>query len=170
MSKVIDNIEDIASIDSKAVLTTTQTALDLKAPLASPALTGTPTAPTPTAGDSSTKIATTAFVINNQKNSPSYENGVSRSYNTVYQVSSPCILVVTFEGTYMNGIQVLVGSTSSPSTQIAKMGDDINSNAKAGSFHIPLKSGTYFKVAPYTVGGSGGYAFETVSINTYDFN
>lgn len=33
-----------------------------KAPLASPALTGTPTAPTPTAGDSSTKIATTAFV------------------------------------------------------------------------------------------------------------
>lgn len=43
MSKVIDNIEDIASIDSKAVLTTTQTALDLKAPLASPALTGTPT-------------------------------------------------------------------------------------------------------------------------------
>ena len=33
-----------------------------KAPLASPALTGTPTAPTPSAGDDSTKIATTAFV------------------------------------------------------------------------------------------------------------
>lgn len=33
-----------------------------RAPLASPALTGTPTAPTPTAGDSSTRIATTAFV------------------------------------------------------------------------------------------------------------
>ena len=32
------------------------------APLASPSLTGTPTAPTPTTGDSSTKIATTAFV------------------------------------------------------------------------------------------------------------
>jgi len=32
------------------------------APLASPALTGTPTAPTPTLGDDSTKIATTAFV------------------------------------------------------------------------------------------------------------
>lgn len=37
-------------------------ALALKAPLASPALTGTPTAPTPTTGDSSTKVATTAFV------------------------------------------------------------------------------------------------------------
>lgn len=35
------------------------------APLASPALTGTPTSPTPTQGDSSTKIATTAFVSQN---------------------------------------------------------------------------------------------------------
>ncbi len=32
------------------------------APLASPALSGTPTAPTPTAGDNTTKLATTAFV------------------------------------------------------------------------------------------------------------
>lgn len=39
-----------------------QTQIDTKAPLASPALTGTPTAPTATAGDNSTKIATTAFV------------------------------------------------------------------------------------------------------------
>lgn len=41
-----------------------KTALDDKADLASPALTGTPTAPTPTAGDDSTKIATTEFVNN----------------------------------------------------------------------------------------------------------
>ena len=34
------------------------------APLASPALTGTPTAPTAAAGDSSTQIATDAFVTN----------------------------------------------------------------------------------------------------------
>jgi len=39
-----------------------QDALDLKAPLASPALTGTPTAPTATAGTSTTQVATTAFV------------------------------------------------------------------------------------------------------------
>lgn len=32
------------------------------APLASPAFTGTPTAPTPASGDDSTKVATTAFV------------------------------------------------------------------------------------------------------------
>lgn len=38
------------------------TALNEKAPLASPALTGTPTAPTATAGTNTTQIATTAFV------------------------------------------------------------------------------------------------------------
>lgn len=36
--------------------------IDLRAPLSSPALTGTPTAPTPATGDNSTTIATTAFV------------------------------------------------------------------------------------------------------------
>ncbi len=39
-----------------------QTALNAKAPLASPALTGTPKAPTATAGTNTTQIATTAFV------------------------------------------------------------------------------------------------------------
>lgn len=38
------------------------TDLAAKAPLASPALTGTPTGPTPASGDNSTKLATTAFV------------------------------------------------------------------------------------------------------------
>jgi hypothetical protein len=38
-----------------------------KAPLASPALTGTPTAPTATAGTSTTQLATTAFVTNANK-------------------------------------------------------------------------------------------------------
>ena len=41
-----------------------QDQIDLKAPLASPALTGNPTAPTQSAGDNSTKLATTAYVDN----------------------------------------------------------------------------------------------------------
>lgn len=45
-----------------AKLQDVQADLSSKAPLASPALSGTPTAPTPSAADSSTKIATTAFV------------------------------------------------------------------------------------------------------------
>jgi len=41
-----------------------QTQLDLKATLASPALTGNPTAPTQSAGNNSTRLATTAYVDN----------------------------------------------------------------------------------------------------------
>ena len=47
---------------SIAQITGLQTALDAKAPLASPALTGSPTAPTATAGTNTAQIATTAFV------------------------------------------------------------------------------------------------------------
>ena len=43
-------------------MTATESALGLKAPLASPALTGTPTAPTAASGTNSTQISTTAFV------------------------------------------------------------------------------------------------------------
>ena len=60
----VDNTADTA----KPVSTAQQTALDLKANLASPTFTGTPTLPTgtiattQTASDSTTKVATTAFV------------------------------------------------------------------------------------------------------------
>ncbi len=57
----LGNVDNTSDAD-KPISTATQTALDLKAPLASPALTGTPTAPTATANDNSTKIATTAYV------------------------------------------------------------------------------------------------------------
>jgi len=51
-----------------------QTQLNAKAPLASPSLTGTPIAPTATAGTNTTQIATTAFVLANGTplNSPAF--------------------------------------------------------------------------------------------------
>lgn len=49
------------------------------APLASPALTGTPTAPTPAAGDNSTKLATTAFVAGGPAN---YSATVTQTYTS----------------------------------------------------------------------------------------
>ena len=54
----VDNTSDA----NKPVSTATQTALNLKAPLASPSLTGTPTAPTANVGTNTTQVATTAFV------------------------------------------------------------------------------------------------------------
>jgi hypothetical protein len=61
-----------AALDAKAAtshshaiadVTGLQSALDARAPLASPALTGTPTAPTAAGGTNTTQIATTAFVM-----------------------------------------------------------------------------------------------------------
>lgn len=52
-------------------------ALDLKAPLASPALTGTPTAPTAAVDTSTTQVATTAFVTNQAANATSPMNGTA---------------------------------------------------------------------------------------------
>ena len=53
-----------------------ETALALKSPLASPALTGVPTAPTATAGTSTTQIATTAFVTA-ASGTPFYKTGTT---------------------------------------------------------------------------------------------
>jgi hypothetical protein len=58
----VDNTSDSA----KPISTATQTALNLKANLDSPALTGTPTAPTAAAGTDTTQIATTAFTLANR--------------------------------------------------------------------------------------------------------
>ena len=55
-----DSDTNVAS--QKATKTYVDTGLALKAPLASPALTGTPTAPTATGGTNTTQLATTAFV------------------------------------------------------------------------------------------------------------
>ncbi len=55
----VDNTADSA----KPVSTAQATAIGLKANTASPTLTGSPASTTPTAGDNSTRIATTAFVV-----------------------------------------------------------------------------------------------------------
>lgn len=57
----LDQLDNTSDAD-KPVSTAQQTALNAKAPLASPALTGTPTAPTAASGTDTTQIATTAFV------------------------------------------------------------------------------------------------------------
>ena len=60
----LDTLNEIAAAlaDDPTFATTITNALSLKAPLASPALTGTPTAPTAVVNTNTTQIATTAFV------------------------------------------------------------------------------------------------------------
>jgi hypothetical protein len=60
----LDTLNELATAlgNDPNFATTIANALGLKAPLASPALTGTPTAPTPAGGTNTTQLATTAFV------------------------------------------------------------------------------------------------------------
>lgn len=60
----LDTLNELAAAlgDDPNFATTVTDSIALKAPLASPALTGTPTAPTATSGTNTTQLATTAFV------------------------------------------------------------------------------------------------------------
>jgi hypothetical protein len=64
-------------VNTKTDLTYTNAQLALKANLASPALTGTPTAPTANINTDSTQIATTQFVTLKEQNMFNYVNGVA---------------------------------------------------------------------------------------------
>lgn len=57
----LGNVDDTSDAN-KPVSTAQQTALDLKANLASPTFTGTPAAPTAAVNTNTTQVATTAFV------------------------------------------------------------------------------------------------------------
>ena len=77
----VDNTSDA----NKPVSTAGQTALDLKANLASPALTGNPTAPTQADNDNSTKIATTAYV---QREVSDLLGGAPAAFDTLLEISA----------------------------------------------------------------------------------
>lgn len=68
---------DVAG-DVQDLATTVDTVFQAKAPLASPAFTGTPTAPTAAADNSSTQVATTAFVIGQAGTATPLINGTAQ--------------------------------------------------------------------------------------------
>lgn len=83
----------IAAADSILVaLGKAQAQLDLKAQLASPALTGTPTAPTAAAGTNTTQVATTAHVLAERTNTATLTNKrVAARVGTVASSATPTI-------------------------------------------------------------------------------
>ena len=64
----VANVNDTEIGYLDGVTSAIQTQLNDKAPLASPTFTGTPAAPTATAGTSTTQVATTAFVFSSVDN------------------------------------------------------------------------------------------------------
>jgi hypothetical protein len=109
----VDNTSDA----NKPVSTATQTALNLKANLASPTFTGTPAAPTAAAGTNTTQLATTAHVFAERSNTATLTNktitGGTTNPTTLQENSIP-VVVQTDIGTAPNEIPLnqYLGSTA----------------------------------------------------------
>lgn len=112
---------------ANTVTSNIQTQLDAKAPLASPALTGTPTAPTATAGTNTTQVATTAFVTT------AVSAGASGKANTSGDTFTG--LVNFNAGLTANTISSVAGTAAAPSVYVRNANSGIYS-ASAGVLNI----------------------------------
>lgn len=119
------NSGDISAYGSAPFIPATLTNL---APLASPAFTGSPTGPTPTSGDSSTKLATTAFVMAALHGVLS--KSVAGGANVTLSASEAGNGILVFTGALTANINVIVPVT----------GEWIVRNSTTGSYTLTVKT------------------------------
>ena len=102
-------------------------AVGTKAPLESPAFTGTPTAPTAADGDSSTQLATTEFVNRNASKAPAYDyaNGVNKGRITTFTAPT-------------DGLAIFFSANADSYCKINQL----------PMYYMVFNSGTYFAMAP----------------------
>ena len=84
------------------------------------------------------------------------------SYNVVFRADRDLTLVVICAGSFMNGVEIVIGTTTSPARVVSRTGDDINTNTKYATLTAVITAGLYFKVR-----GFGGNDFETIEITAY---
>jgi hypothetical protein len=140
------------------------------APLASPALTGNPTAPTPAAGDNDTSIATTAFVTTALTNAGVTPGGGGATFNGPVKIEKATLdtattstssttptavysTAVTTSSTAKFMVQVVDASNNIQSCEVMMITDATNiwlttydiiaSNGTLGSFSAQIVTGTW---------------------------
>jgi hypothetical protein len=94
------------------------------APLASPSFTGTPTAPTPTAGDNSSKLATTNFIATALASYVPFSGGTMTGPLTISETAS--VYNLTLTNTNVNGAGLLFngnGGTTPSKTLRVRSGE-----------------------------------------------
>jgi hypothetical protein len=108
------------------------------APAASPALTGTPTAPTATTGDNSTKIATTAYVRSEEY--MAWSCAVAGTTATTQYCNWTLPAGITVTGFDVAASTAAAGCTTFPVLQVW----DGTASAEVGSYSTTFTSGTNF--------------------------
>lgn len=127
----LGNCDNTADLD-KPISTLAQAALDLKADLESPALTGNPTAPTQASSDNSTKVATTAYVKSLFAGGTGYRYISGTLVQAATAVSTTSTPFVTFPVAFPNSVTCVVFSVadldpgdlriSMPASDLTKVG------------------------------------------------
>ena len=136
---------DAGTVTNKAVAPSTfaaSTQLAAKAPLASPALTGTPTVPTAAIGTNTTQAASTAFVIANANPSSSYATQAQVNAGTVTNLAvSPS----TFESSSQLAAKAPLASpslTGTPTAPTAALGTNTTQLATTAFAHGGFSGGS----------------------------
>ena len=175
-----NNLSDVASASASLVnLGLTATAAELnqvndKAPLASPALTGTPTAPTAAAGTNTTQLATAAFV---QQETPELSQvQVENPASTVFgQVSGERLSQAVafsadhkteFAGSYTitSGFEINLPAVPDWVTEVVFAFDDLQLTS-SGVFLILIGPSAGPVTSGYTAGYSGYFGNATSHVN-----
>lgn len=162
----LDTLAEIATALSNDpnFATTITNALALKAPLASPALTGTPNAPTPAQFDSSQKLANTEFI---KRQGLQFANYYAVSAATVLTAadagkaitvngSSTFSITLPSASGLPSGAMISLGSTASVGISVQRYGTDLIYPAQSGGI-------TSFVILPgdnviLTSNGAGAWA------------
>jgi len=142
----VDNTTDA----NKPISSATQTALDLKAPLASPALTGTPTAPTAAAATNTTQIATTAFV---RAEVAALVNSAGSTLDTLGEIATALGNDANLSTTLTNSIALkapLASPTFTGTVTVAAAGVAFTDGTQTKE-GVPSRTPILYKTANYTL-------------------
>lgn len=157
----LDTLNELAAAlgDDANFATTVTTALAAKAPLASPALTGTPTAPTASAATNTTQIATTAYVQANLATKANLASPALTGTPTAPTASTATNNTQIATTAYVQANLSSKANLASP----ALTGTPTAPTAAAGTNNTQLAT-TAFVAAAVAAGGGGGASISTPGI------
>ncbi|ECC9706584.1 phage tail protein [Salmonella enterica subsp. salamae] len=153
----MDTLKEIAAAinNDPNFSTTINNALALKAPLASPAFTGTPTAPTASQGTNSTQIANTAFV---KAAITALINGAPGTLDTLKEIAAAINNDPNFSTTINNALAL-----KAPLASPALTGIPTAPTAAQGTNNTQIATTAYVRAAISALVGSSPEALDTLN-------